>query len=539
MRRTFIHRLLTLGSLCVAVPAIAQQGALELTDAKLDTAEHFDVHTFDGTAGSVITIGLTSNEFDVYLIVLNPDDTILTEVDDSDGHGYDVQTSFTLPSTGRYPVIVTSAFPGETGTYILTMSSAAATDGTFSGAFTDGRLTVTLQGTGSSYTGQLTLGGEDYPATAQADGSTLAGTFQSGGSSFGFSATLAGEMLTLESGGVTYVLTRQRSGSQPTNPLVDDPRGLLPAPEVIPAPAPAAPPADPVQPVPRMQPRPGYVTGTVFDTQGQPLPAAGVLITGTTFEQGQRTSFDAVTDANGTYSVRVPDGRYEAKAWIDVTFDGAFFSRLLHPLSGSAHTAVDSTEGGNLDFQWRLSGLTPSSTPPGRDPTDFYGASIDLSYCGLPASAYCSAAYSSFPAVVAPAGSTVRLTLTPSGPLIDGSQGHVLTYDIPVAAQLPDYPHGTAVNRLPDYPDGGGGRLVLGADWAYSSADFNDIPLGIYLMTATAILPNGAAHAMTIGLDAEDVNHRSIRIAFSPWDSYQARSYSGGGITQLTVYIRD
>ncbi len=306
---------------------------------------------------------------------------------------------------------------------------------------------MTLEGTGASYTGRITLDGQDYPATARAAGSTLTGTFQSGGSSFDFTATLAGDTLTLQSGGVTYALAREGIAPPANNPLANNPLGAprtppanaTPAPT---APAPAAPAAQASPPVPRIQPRPGHVTGTVFDTKGQPLAGAGVLIAGTTFGQGQRTSFETTTDANGTYSVRVPDGRYEASAWVNVTFDGAFFSRLLHPLTGDPRTAVDSAVGGNLDFQWRLSGLTAYGTPPGRDPTDFYGASIDLSYCGLPANAYCSDAYEAFPATVPPAGSTVRLTLTPTGPLIDGSQGQELSFEVPVSAQLPDYPSG-------------------------------------------------------------------------------------------------
>ncbi len=501
MRRTLLRLFLTLSALVLAVPALAQRGALEPSDPTLETGEHYDVHTFEGSAGSTLTVDLTSDEFDVFLIVLNPDNSVLTQVDDSDGHGLNVRTSVTLPTTGAYPVIVTSAYAGETGRYVLTVTSDGAPDvdapaaqqaPDFSGAFTDGQLTVTLEGTGASYTGRITLDGQDYPATARADGSTVTGTFQSGGSSFDFTATLAGDTLTLQSGGVTYALTRQGTAPPANNPLANNPLGAPRTPPTNAAPAPAAPPVNASPLVPRVQPRPGHITGTVFDTQGQPLAGAGVLITGTTFGQGQRTSFETTTDANGTYSVRVPDGRYEASAWVNVTFDGSFFSRLLHPLSGDPRTAVDSTVGGNLDFQWRLSGLTAYATPPGRDPTDFYGASIDLSYCGLPASAYCSAAYDDFPATVPPAGSTVRLTLTPTGPRIDGSPGQELNFEIPVSAQLPDYPSGA-----------GGGRLVLGTDWEYHSADINDIPLGTYLLTATATLPDGAVHPMKVGLDAE------------------------------------
>ncbi len=126
MRRTLLRLFLTLSALVLAVPALAQRGALEPSDPTLETGEHYDVHTFEGSAGSTLTVDLTSDEFDVFLIVLNPDDTVLTQVDDSDGHGLNVRTSVTLPTTGPYPVIVTSAYAGETGRYMLTLTGAGA-----------------------------------------------------------------------------------------------------------------------------------------------------------------------------------------------------------------------------------------------------------------------------------------------------------------------------------------------------------------------------------------------------------------------------
>jgi Carboxypeptidase regulatory-like domain len=273
---------------------------------------------------------------------------------------------------------------------------------------------------------------------------------------------------------------------------------------------------------------PGFVRGTVYDTQGRPLAGAGVLISGTTFEQGQRTSFDAVTDANGVYSIRVPDGRYEAKAWIDREFDGHLFSRLLHPRSGNPNTQIDSTVGGTLDFEWRLAGLTAYSTPPGSDATDFYGASIDLSYCGLPAGAYCADKYTEIPAGVAQGGARVVFTLTPQGNLIDGTAGMVVTFETVLRPVRDDYP-------LP----AGGGRLVLGTDWEYQSHDLNDIPLGIYTLTAEAIATDGTRHPFKLGLEEDDVEHASLELHFDPWEDYQARSYTGGGILQRTVHLRD
>jgi hypothetical protein len=198
----------------------------------------------------------------------------------------------------------------------------------------------------------------------------------------------------------------------------------------------------------RIDARPGHVTGTVHDPQGRPPAGAGVLIRGTTYAQGQQTSFETTTGADGTYALRVSDGRYEAKAWIDFTYDGTFYSRHLHPLSGNSSTQIDSAVGGNLDFQWRLTGLNAHSTPPGHVDTDFYGVSIELSYCGLPA-----------------------------------------------------------------------GRIAR--------------------VGTTAFLPDGSSRPFLPGLDDADVSYESLEVRFALWEGFHARSYSGGGITPTTVYVRD
>lgn len=483
-RRAFLPILLAL----LAGAALSQAGRLEPGDEQLESGEYFDIYFHDGTAGSTLTVAIRSDDFDPYLIVLDPDGNELLQEDDSPGQGLNVRASIALPSTGSYVIAVTSAFPAETGDYLLSIETAP---GAAAGASP-----LTKQGVGPApgrpQPGQAPV----HPQPGQEPG-------------------------------------QPHGGQAPVQPQASQAPGQPATP--IPGEAP-----NPVEPTPRIQPRPGYVTGTVFDTQGRPLAGAGVQIYGTTFEQGQRTSFETVTGPDGTYAIRVPDGRYRASAWVDVTYQGAFFSRHLHPLSGNANSEVDSSAGGNHDFQWRLTGLTAGTIPPGTSPTDFYGASIDFSYCGLPANPYCSAEYDGFPTgPIAPGGSTLRVTLTPIAPLIDGTQGRVLTYEFVVAPQDPEYPYGTVMPPLPDYPNGGGGRTVLGRDWPYHSTDLNDIPLGIYAMTAVATLPDGTSVPLLLGLDPADVTHDSVEVRFEPWEGFHARSYSGGGLEQLDVYVRD
>ncbi len=461
--------------LCVSGLVLAQNGRLEPGDPQLESGEYFDVHFYEGRAGENLTISIASADFDPFLVLLAPDGSELLQVDDSPGAGLGVNVTVALPADGSYTVAVTSAFAGETGAYVLSMV-----------------------GTGA-------------PAAP---------------------------------GPMTKVPGRGGANQPPApNPPAPQPGGAPPAPVAPPAPAgtvlapgPRLSPI-PVQPglTPRIGPSAGRITGTAFDTQGQPMAGVNVLVRGVTYEKGENVSFETVTGADGTYSIRVPEGRYGAKAWVDLDYHGEFFSRLLHPLF---LTEVDTEVGGTLDFQWVLTGLTAGR--PSDVAGDYYGASIDLGYCGLPADAYCSFDYGAFPDYpVAPGGSTVRITLVPVAPLLDGTQGQPIVFEFTAKDVDPEYPHGGAPNAPAGFETGGGGRLTLGADWQYRSEDLFDIPVGVYDMSAVAFLPDGRSQALKLGLDDDDVEHTTLRISFTPWDHYSGRSYSGGGLTQLDVYIRD
>ncbi|WP_197408547.1 carboxypeptidase-like regulatory domain-containing protein [Deinococcus actinosclerus] len=304
------------------------------------------------------------------------------------------------------------------------------------------------------------------------------------------------------------------------------PAALTPTTPAKPA-APAAPtrtpaPAAPAPTVKPPAPKRGFVTGLVLDTQGRPLAGAEVFIVGTTFTQGQRTSFTAISGKDGTYAIRVPDGRYHASASVKRTLGGASFTLPLHPESGSLNTEVDSSEGGNLNFRWRLTGSKPGG---GKDWDDYYGASVDLSYCGLPAKAYCNERYAEVIRTAAPGGSEVTLTFTPQGALIDGTAGRpvVMTFRAAPLSPPGGYPY-TDPN--------GGGRTTLGQGWAYHGENFNDLPLGVYTVSAVATTPDGRRVPLKLGLTDSDVEHATVTLR---WASYDV----SGGLKQLRVYVRD
>ncbi|MGL4611240.1 MAG: DUF6683 family protein [Trueperaceae bacterium] len=94
---------------------------------------------------------------------------------------------------------------GSSGTNPL----AAGTTEPFVGNFSGDNITLTLQGTNSSYTGELTFNGQPFPVKATATGTDLTGTFTSGGNTFNFTATLQNKTLSLTSDGSTFNLVKE------------------------------------------------------------------------------------------------------------------------------------------------------------------------------------------------------------------------------------------------------------------------------------------------------------------------------------------
>ena len=86
--------------------------------------KYFQYHTFSGKAGETITIEVSSNEFDSYLILVDPEENKIAENDDG-GEGNQAKITISLTSSGTYTVIVTSSKAEETGSYQL--SGRAAT----------------------------------------------------------------------------------------------------------------------------------------------------------------------------------------------------------------------------------------------------------------------------------------------------------------------------------------------------------------------------------------------------------------------------
>jgi len=98
----------------------------------------------------------------------------------------------------------------------LAMLSAVSVAGTsVAGKYSDGKLTVDLSETAGALTGFFSMGDQQFPAIAHAQGNSIDGSFKSGGDSFLFTATLDADTLTLSTGGKNYTLKRLASVADP------------------------------------------------------------------------------------------------------------------------------------------------------------------------------------------------------------------------------------------------------------------------------------------------------------------------------------
>lgn len=166
----------------------------------------------------------------------------------------------------------------------------------------------------------------------------------------------------------------------------------------------------------------GIVKGRVTDANGNPIANAKVVIEHTVY---YATYVYATTNSNGYYSASVPNGSWQASVQIEEAYLGRNYTFDLHP---DVAEAFAGTTGAVRNFTWKLSGAKPNG--------GYYGSNVAV-----------------YPEPGSPfMMEDVELTLTPDGPLADGTQGKIITKGL---------------------ADIGGGEDGI-----------NDVPIGRYLITA-------------------------------------------------------
>lgn len=104
-----------------------ERGTLERGDAQLpDDGSFYDVYTFEGRANQSVSIQLDSGDFDVYLILLDPDERKIAENDDASQDNPNAALTATLPKNGRYTIIVNAYDSRGRGRYTLAVNEVTS-----------------------------------------------------------------------------------------------------------------------------------------------------------------------------------------------------------------------------------------------------------------------------------------------------------------------------------------------------------------------------------------------------------------------------
>lgn len=167
------------------------------------------------------------------------------------------------------------------------------------------------------------------------------------------------------------------------------------------------------------QPQTGFLTGTVKDTKGNPMPGITVLADNTLYYNSYKTG---VTDANGKYRISLPNGTYAAYAEFQKDYNDKTYTIKLH----ADNTNPFSQDGAVVNFQWKLTGKIPGGN-------------------GLRSGG--TVMVDSYPGSTIYDPENIEFTLTPQGVLIDGSTGSVIR-------MKPGQPQTDEYGKLVDIPIG-------------------------------------------------------------------------------------
>ncbi|WP_293105911.1 tetratricopeptide repeat protein, partial [Moorena sp. SIO3I6] len=111
----------------IALESTTVRDRLDSSSESLENNSYYNRHTFEGKAGEQITIELTSDEFDPYLILIDPDGNRIAKDNDGDEEK-NARITVILPTTGTYVIWANSYNKQETGNYTLSWRAATPSD---------------------------------------------------------------------------------------------------------------------------------------------------------------------------------------------------------------------------------------------------------------------------------------------------------------------------------------------------------------------------------------------------------------------------
>jgi hypothetical protein len=100
-------------------------GVLSASDPTMADGSHYELFTFQGTAGQTVQIDLMSTAFDSYLYLRDQNGTALAHDDDSGGN-LNSRIVQTLPYTGTYQIVANTLRSGQFGAFTLQLQPTSS-----------------------------------------------------------------------------------------------------------------------------------------------------------------------------------------------------------------------------------------------------------------------------------------------------------------------------------------------------------------------------------------------------------------------------
>lgn len=227
---------------------------------------------------------------------------------------------------------------------------------------------------------------------------------------------------------------------------------------------------------------PYTVTGVVLDTKGQPLEGAIVRLE-QDFVSGRT---EVSTGPDGRYkassSVQNASASYTIDAFVNVPYNGQTICQRLAMPNPNDYNSFTLDQGAERNFQWQLSGRIGNYET-------FLGGTLSLWRV------------SDFSDDV----KAIELTLTPTGPILDGSEGSVIVQEVPT------------------------GNL--------ESASLSDVPIGPYQVKVMLIGHDGSRSPINIMTQGYDAYLPEVALE---WTSTNTCGFlTDSGVEQMTIFLEE
>ncbi len=206
--------------------------------------------------------------------------------------------------------------------------------------------------------------------------------------------------------------------------------------------------------------RPFTVSGIVLDTKGKPLKGARVRLRAD-FVYGRA---EVTSGPDGRYAINdLIKATYRAEAFFDTEYAGSTVCLLLAMPKPTDYNSFPVIQGAERNFRWQLTGKVGNTD-------SYFGATILIGWSNsLPRDA----------------SRAVEFTLTPTGPLLDGSRASVIVKQAPL-----------------EYPASDDGLY--------------DLPLGTYKLKAVLIRKDGSRTPLNLAPPGSEAYQPEIELVWRP-----------------------